>query len=635
MAHVIVLTGILAGRVSPIEGESLSIGRHPLNDLELPEPSISRQHCVIESQCAESGTEFRIRDLESANGVKVNGRAVTDQALRSGDRIQLGDCLLRFHEDEPRMIVSAAADIEETFRIGTAEMREIQAGVSRGAMPDTGRYADDLRALLEISVALSDLRHIGEIQARFLERIVARIPADYAAAIPIISADLEGSMRRATQHASSESSLAQGISRTVLDQVLRTQEAILAGSTRSEFDLAEAESIVQSGAKTVLAAPALVHGEVAGVIYLASAAAGSFDAHHLRLAAAAAGILGAAVKRALALEDLEKENARLLSQIRIRHQIVGASPGIAKVLKDIQRICASDATVLILGETGTGKELAAQAIHANSPRSSRPLIAINCAAFAEGLMESELFGHERGAFSGAFALKRGIFEQAQGGTLFLDEIGELPVALQAKLLRVLECHEIRRLGGEKAIPVNFRLVAATHRDLREAVKNGAFRGDLYFRLDVVSVRIPPLRERRQDILTLAEHFLDEFNRKSSRLIEGLAPSTRAYLERYDWPGNVRELRNAIERAVIAGASPYIEVEDLPDALAAAQGAGSDDAIPYKQALVESRRQIVLAAFQSAEGKHNRAAELLGVHPNNLHRMLNELGIREQARRAPA
>ena len=623
-----VLTGLLAGRVSSIEGDSFSIGRLPANDLELPELSISRQHCVIEIQKNGGEARYRLRDLQSANGVKVNGQAVIECELRAGDRIQLGDCLLRFQEDEPRMVVSQATDIEATFQISPAEMRDIEAGIASGGMPESGRYADDLRALLEISVALSDLRHVGEIQSRFLERIVARIPADYAAAIPIIPADLEGSVRRASQHARNEQSLAQGISSTVLDRVLRTQEAILAGGVRNEFGPPTSDSLVQSGARAVLAVPAVAHGEVASVIYLASAAAGSFDAHHLRLAAAAASILGAAVRRAIALEDLERENARLLSQVRIRHQIVGASPGIAKVLTDIQRICATDATVLILGETGTGKELAAQAIHANSPRSSRPMIAVNCAAFTEGLMESELFGHERGAFSGAIALKRGIFEQAQGGTLFLDEIGELPIALQAKLLRVLESHEIRRVGGEKAIPVNFRLVAATHRDLREAVRNGAFRADLFYRLDVVSVRIPPLRERRQDILPLAEHFLAEFRRKTSRHIEGFAESARAYLERYEWPGNVRELRNAIERTVIAGASPFIEIEDLPDALTGIREPESE-ATPYKQALLEAKRKIVLSAFQAAEGKHARAAELLGVHPNNLHRMLNELGLRSQ------
>jgi transcriptional regulator with GAF, ATPase, and Fis domain len=395
----------------------------------------------------------------------------------------------------------------------------------------------------------------------------------------------------------------------------------------SKSALADTDSIRQSGTQAVIAAPALAGGELAGVVYLAATISGAFDVHHLHLAATAASILGASLKRALALEKLERENARLLSEIRIRHQIVGGSPEIRKVLSDIQRVCVGDTTVLICGETGTGKELAAQAIHVNSPRSSGPMVALNCAAFTESLIESELFGHERGAFSGAFAMKRGIFEQAHGGTLFLDEIGELPLALQAKLLRVLEAHEIRRLGGEKTIKVDFRLIAATHRDLREAVKAGLFRQDLYFRLNIMPIVVPPLRERRQDIFPLAEHFLLEFRRKTARQVESFAPSACRYLERYDWPGNVRELRNAIERAVIAGASPYLEVEDLPDSLAVAQGTGAEP-IPYKQALVDARRKIVLQAFESAEWRHTRAAELLGVHPNNLHRMLNELGLRE-------
>jgi two-component system response regulator HydG len=290
--------------------------------------------------------------------------------------------------------------------------------------------------------------------------------------------------------------------------------------------------------------------------------------------------------------------------------------------------------VLILGETGTGKELVAQAIHANSPRASRPLVAFNCAAFNETLIESELFGHERGAFSGAITLKRGLFEQAHGGTLFLDEIGELNLQLQAKLLRVLESREIRRLGGEKAIPVDFRFITATHRDLRDAVKAAAFRQDLYYRLDVLPIHIPPLRERRRDILPLAEHFLAQFRLKTSRQIEGFAGPAQEYLLRYDWPGNVRELRNAIERAVIAGASTFIEIEDLPDSLAGAN-AGPNESTPYRQLLIDARRKIIVEAFEAAGGKHVRAAQLLGVHANNLHRMLNELGLRDQIRRASA
>jgi transcriptional regulator with GAF, ATPase, and Fis domain len=637
MADITVLTGFLAGRKISLDTEVFFIGRQASNDLELPDLSISRQHCVIEMQNAGRCARFLIRDLASANGVKVNDQTVTERELRHGDRIQIGDCLLRFDEEESRVTLSECAGaMESTFQLGPADVRSLQSGAAPGAMPETERYRDDLRALLEISVAVGGLRSVSEIQTCFLNRIVPRIPADYAAAIPIVSPELEQSLRRASQvrrveRVSPKDSSDFGVSRTVLDRVLQTEEAILAGPVKEEKFLTEAESILRSGTQAVIAAPAFSDTGLVGILYLASTVVGAFDAYHLRLAAAAAGILGVALKRVLVSEELERDHARLLSRVRIRHQIVGASPEIAKVLNDIQRISSTDSTVLILGETGTGKELVAQALHDNSPRASRPLVAFNCAAFSESLIESELFGHERGAFSGAIALKRGLFEQAQGSTLFLDEIGELHPPLQAKLLRVLESREIRRLGGEKPIPVDFRLITATHRNLREAVKAGSFRSDLYYRLDIVSIPIPPLRDRRRDILPLAEHFLAQFRGKTSRQLAGFAGSAKDYLVRYDWPGNVRELRNAVERAVIAGASPYIEIEDLPDSLAASP-VGESESIPYRQSLLEARRRIILAAFEAAEGKHIRAAQLLGVHANNLHRMLNELGLREQVRR---
>ena len=329
-----------------------------------------------------------------------------------------------------------------------------------------------------------------------------------------------------------------------------------------------------------------------------------------------------------ASEALKLENERLLSEIRIRHQLLGVSPGITKVLSAIQQVCQTDTTVLIFGESGTGKELAAHAIHANSSRRSGPMVAMNCACFTETLIESELFGHERGAFSGARALKRGVFEQAQNGTLFLDEIGELNLAAQAKLLRVLENREVIRVGGEKSIKVDFRLVAATHRSLKEQAKAGHFRQDLFYRLNVFSFVMPALRERRQDIVPLAEFFLDTFRRKISRQIKGFSPAAAEYIVQYDWPGNVRELRNAVERAVIAGASSYLEVEDFPDTMDVMKSGGGVTG-PYKNALVEARRNIIREAFQAAGGKHGKAAALLGVHPNNLHRMVKELGIREE------
>lgn len=635
MASLTFLTGPLAGRRVTLDTEFFSIGRQASNDLELPDLSVSRQHCVIESHITGVGPKFFVRDLSSANGVVVNAEPVTEHELRHGDRLQLGDCALRFDEDAPGVVLSETSVMESTFQLGSAEVRVIQACQIVESMPDAERYSDDLRTLLEISVRLGSLRQVSEIQSCFLQLIATRIPADHAAAIPIVSTELDRSIRRASQHATVEQGLKHppelSVSRTVLDRVLQRQEAIMACPLGNQNLFAGADSILRSGIQSVIAAPAFSGAELAGILYLASTSAKAFDLHHLRLATAAAGILGMALKRALASEELEAENARLMSRVRIAHEIIGASPEIIKVLMDIQRVSAADTTVLVLGETGTGKELVARALHANSARVSHPLIPFNCAAFTESLVESELFGHERGAFSGAIAMKRGLFEQARGGTLFLDEIGELQPSLQAKLLRVLESREIRRLGGEKAIPVDFRLIAATHRNLREAVKIGSFRADLFYRLDIVSITIPSLRDRRRDILPLADHFLDKFRSKTSRQILGLTAQVRAYLEHYDWPGNVRELRNAIERAVIAGASPYIEIEDLPDSLTGSPG-DTGELIPYKESLLESRRRIVLSAFQSAEGKHSRAAQLLGVHPNNLHRMLNELGLRDQVRR---
>lgn len=637
MAYLTVLSGPVAGRTVFLDNQVFSIGRQASNDLELPDLSISRQHCVIEMQTAGPGARFFIRDLSSANGININGKSVTGSELQPGDRIQLGDCILRFDDDAAQVLIAEGDVMESTIQLGQAEVRRIETGPPLEPMPNADRYADDLKALLGISLALGGLHRFSEIQACFLERIVARIPARYAATVPLVSGELEESIRRAAQHIPGEDASSRqigylGVSRTVLERVWRTQEAILAAPQRNPCSLAEADSIRRSRTEAVIGAPAFSDDRLVGILYLSSTVAGAFDIHHLRLAVAAAGILGVALKRALRSEELERDNARLLSRVRIQHQLVGTSAETGRLLTEIQRVCATDATVLIFGETGTGKELAAQALHANSPRASRPLIAFNCAAFSERLIESELFGHERGAFSGAYGLKRGAFEQAHNSTLFLDEIGELPLPLQAKLLRSLETREIRRLGGDQPIRVDFRLPAATHRDLAAAVKAGLFRADLYYRLNVVAIAIPPLRERRRDILPLAEHFLEQLCGKTSRHIEGFSSAVRAYLERYDWPGNVRELRNAIERAVIAGASPFIEIEDLPESLTALP-APAGEPIPYKQSLLEARRKIILAAFQSAEGKHNRAAQLLGVHPNNLHRMLNELGLRDQLRRA--
>lgn len=332
------------------------------------------------------------------------------------------------------------------------------------------------------------------------------------------------------------------------------------------------------------------------------------------------------------LERLAEENRRLLAEINLEHNMVGESAAMRAVFQFISKVAPADSTVLITGESGTGKELVARAIHRNSPRAAGAFVAINCATLSETLLESELFGHEKGAFTGAIAQKRGKLEVADGGTVFLDEIAELAPGLQAKLLRVLEEHAFERVGGVRTLRVNLRVLAATNRDLAQAVRRGAFRQDLYYRLNVVSVTMPPLRERREDIPPLAKHFTAKYARRICRQVLGISRAAQQLLLHYLWPGNVRELANAIERAVVLGSSELILPEDLPEALLEAETAAGLPTTTYHEAVNQAKRQIVLRAVEQASGSHAEAARLLGLHPNNLHRLIRNLELREALRK---
>jgi Nif-specific regulatory protein len=284
--------------------------------------------------------------------------------------------------------------------------------------------------------------------------------------------------------------------------------------------------------------------------------------------------------------------------------------------------------VLLLGESGTGKELAARAIHLNSPRAAKPFVAINCATLTESLLESELFGHEKGAFTGAICQKPGKLELAEGGTIFLDEIGELSPAIQAKLLRALQMREFERVGGTRPIKVDVRAIAATNRDLKAAIKAGQFREDLYYRLNVVSIPMPPLRERREDIPLLATYFVAEYSKKCKRRVTGISPEARRLLCAYDWPGNVRELENAIERAVVIGQAELIVPEDLPETIFESQAPTDDPPAGYHETVRAFKRQLISKTLQQTGGNFTKAANLLKIHANNLHRIVRDLKIRE-------
>jgi two-component system response regulator HydG len=349
-----------------------------------------------------------------------------------------------------------------------------------------------------------------------------------------------------------------------------------------------------------------------------------------------AALLTQVIERCVERRTLKAENLmlkRTLAEVEtggVRGRpIVGRSPAMTAMMETVQQAAPATATVLLYGESGTGKELVARALHARSPRKDGPLVAVNCAALPESILEAELFGYDKGAFTGADTSKPGRIERADGGTLFLDEIGEMSPQVQAKLLRVLQEGEIDRVGGHKPIPVDFRLVAATNADLESLVREGRFREDLYYRLAVIAIHLPPLRERPEDIELLAEHFVRVYADKNGKTIDGLSDAARHALRRYRWPGNVRELENSIERAVVLARAAILDLADLPPPIAAAAGGptepirreGANVVIPIGTKLEDVERVLIRETLLETDGDKSLAAQLLGIAARTIYRRL--------------
>ncbi len=340
------------------------------------------------------------------------------------------------------------------------------------------------------------------------------------------------------------------------------------------------------------------------------------------------------VKRSLANRDLYDQHQQLqeeLDQLKKRtkyDRIIGKSQKIVRLMEVVQQIAPTKASVLITGESGVGKELIADAIHDLSNRSDGPFIKVHCAALTESLLESELFGHEKGAFTGAISQKKGRFELANGGTIFLDEIGEIDAATQVKLLRVLQEKQFERVGGETTITVDVRVVSATNRNLQEEIAKGNFREDLYYRLNVVQLEVPPLRERKEDIALLMTDFLRTFSDENGKQIEGFSNRARNALYKYDWPGNIRELRNCIESAVVMARGKLIELEDLPPAVAGAESE-AQLSLPVGITLEQAEKELIVNTITHCGGNKTKAAEVLGIGRKTLHRKLQEYKIESE------
>ena len=618
-SRLVAIAGSLNGMSFALTDEEISLGREASNQIVIRDSSVSRQHCLIKQEA----TNFQITDLDSFNGTFVNDLPVKERELRHGDRVRIGKSVfvVLIHEDEAALVTSNPVHLNDADVITGATIRLRAEDAFR-------LMARDLHALMKISACINSLRNLEELERALLELVFEVVPAERGAILLADSNSAEefASLFGLDRIAGTEKPVQ--VSRTIVQKVLQEGIALLTNDV-SQDEFGQTESLIAARSRALLCVPLQLFEKTRGVIYLETTNAGvaRFDEDHLRLLTAIAGIAAVAIENARHIEWLESENRRLLFEINIEHNMIGESDAMRAVYEFIARAAPTDSTVLVRGESGTGKELVARAVHHNSPLVNLQFVAINYAALTETIIESELFGHERGAFTGAVAQKKGKLETADGGTLFLDEVAELAPALQAKLLRVLQEREFERVGGTRSIKVDVRLIAATNKDLEDAIKQGGFRSDLYYRLNVVSIEMPPLRARRADIPLLANYFVEKHSRKCKRQISGISPEARALLIAYDWPGNVREMENAIERAVVLGSSAFILPEDLPEALFEVESPDGALATRYHDAVREAKKQLILKAVEAAGGNYTEAATQLGLHPNYLHRLIRNMSLR--------
>ncbi|MBS1794647.1 MAG: sigma 54-interacting transcriptional regulator [Acidobacteria bacterium] len=627
--RLLAISGSFEGTTYALDGREMSIGRDKTNDLRIPDRSISRRHCLVKND----GAGFSVVDLGSFNGTFVNGEAARETAIRHGDRLTLGDISFIFFEFETETGAPGAVEFGSEITAGsTVRLEKKDAIYLNSAQMLTALAPDEttarsLSALLDLNVRLGRLRDLESLQKTVFDSLFEALPARRGA-ILLFDDDFRNPTAVFSRGRTAGANQPIRLSQTVAEQVAREKTAVLCRRVETNPAFKNADSLLAARTDSLLCVPLAAGGESAGLIYLdTDDPARGFDENHLQFAAAVAGIFSVVLENVRHLERLESENLRLRREIRLEHNMIGESAAMQKVFRFIEKVAAADTTVLIRGESGTGKELAAAAIHENSERSAKPFVAINCAALQDNLLESELFGHERGAFTTAVAQKKGKFEIADGGTIFLDEVGEMSLAMQVKLLRVLQEREFERVGGTRPIRVDVRVVAATNRALEDEIKNGNFRSDLYYRLNVVELRMPPLRERREDILPLAEHFVAKYGPKCKRKVDGISREARHLLTNYDFPGNVRELENAIERAVVLGGTEFVLPEDLPETMSEAAGAETP-VLEYQKAVNEMKKSLILKTLAQAGGSYTEAARILGLHPANLHRLIRTLNVRK-------
>ena len=652
-----------------VPGQAVTIGRAPTNQIVIKDDRCSRNHAEL----FVSEGHWTLRDLESRNGTVVQDQLLKgDWPLQPGDLIRIGRSQLIFvhtlsdafsdtaaitRRGEASAPNPAGQDLSarlddssilagyepttithrrgQTRYLGPEVKEEEEGSVSRA-----GRAAAYLcRLAFELTKATED-QQIAELAlAGLFEATHAdaggllMLPRNLRAGIDASGLDLIAARTRTEQRY-------HRVSNFLAATVMREQEAVLARNVMGDSTLGSRDSQGEILATSVICAPVRHGREMLGVIHAYSTDASRvLDPDDLEFTLAVADTVAVALNNLNRRDELAEnlmlirnENVELRERLGVQSEIVGRSPQIQRITEEIARAAASKATVLIRGESGAGKELVARAVHFSSPRNKAPFICLNCAALSETLLESELFGHEKGAFTGATERKIGKFEAAHTGTLMLDEIGEMSPSIQAKFLRVLEGHPFERVGGSKPVSVDVRVIAATNRDLEKDAAENRFRRDLFFRLRVLEILVPALRKRPDDIPVLANHFLEKFRSETGRKIRGFTPRAMEKLTRYRWPGNVRELRNVIERAIVLCAGESVDEEDLLLSNLATAG----DTLPgvplgpsYQPcSLDDLERAHILATLNHTGWNKSRTANILGIERSTLDRKIRRYSLGE-------
>jgi transcriptional regulator with GAF, ATPase, and Fis domain len=594
-----------------------TLGKAPGNDLVLSSDGVMPNH----AQISFDGRDFIIDEIDRAGSMAINGKKKRRTRLVHGDRVRLGEAEIAFSifAEGMKKAPKPEDDVSATTQSTALGAHEI-AGV---------------RKLFAFSEKLIKIRDLDQLLATMLDDVIEITHAQKGFLLLLESTmhvatrgergDDKGERKwviRAARNVDKTAIIGSGgISDSIVQRIITTGQALIVSDALTDTTFGQSESVVALQLSSVMCAPLVAQGEVIGALYVGNDKVKQlFRKPQLDLLSIFGSQASLILQNAMLLAALREDKAKLENELRDKRfgEIIGSCPSMREVFRKLEKVAGTDISVLITGETGTGKELVARELHRRSQRADGPFVTINCGAIPENLIESELFGHVKGAFTGAVMDRPGKFHIANGGTLFLDEIGELPLNLQVKLLRVLQERVVMRVGSSKPERVDIRVVAATNRDLEQMVREGTFREDLYYRLNVVNLWLPPLRDRGDDVLIIAKTLLSKYAEEFQSPVRGYSPAAIAAIKKYDWPGNIRQLQNRIKKALVLCESKLLGPDDLDLGPTAEMGI-----LPLEKAKEDFQRRYVLEVLERNNGNRTQTARDLGVDPRTIFRYLEK------------